>query len=647
MRLLPSVLLGLTVLAELASVVLSWGLEPRVDTVLYVVRALVLAGVGALIVRRHPRHVIGWLFLGSATFTGVVADAGQGYGLRAAAAGWPGGPVAEWWVTTNWLLDGMVWILVLVLFPDGRLSDPQWRWVPVAGAVGLVLALPGWTLSPERDGEFAGGRNPLVVPWLPHGLLVAVGVTLFLAAFVCSVLALLVRLRRARGIERQQLRWFASAAALAGVGLPLSVVLWYVTPAAAVLAAVVLTGLPIAAGVAILRYRLYELDTVIDRTVVYAAVTVLLAGAYALTTLLLGTTLGGGSGWTTAAATLVVAVAFRPLRELVQTEVDRRFRRRRHHAVRRTTDFLDDLRVGRVAPEQVEELFREITNDPGLRLLVHLPDSGLVGLDGAPAPELDGDRGPDGGTTAIERGGVPIGVVVHQVSPGLLRPVLDAGGLAIEIARLHVELRHRLDEVRASRERIVHAATEERRRLERDLHDGAQQRLVTIGLALRHAQHEMGDAPAAATLDEAVDELRIAIDELRELARGLPPAHLDEGLAPAFRDLARRAPVRVAVDVSPARFGRGIEGAAYFVGCEGLTNAVKHARASTIRLAAGPCDGRLVVTVADDGVGGARAAEGSGLAGLADRVAALGGELRIESRPGHGTRLVAELPCGS
>src|SRR5262249_9314859 len=231
-----------------------------------------------------------------------------------------------------------------------------------------------------------------------------------------------------------------------------------------------------------------------------------------------------------------------------------------------------------------------------------------------------------------------------------LRSVAEAVGLAIEIARLRVELRRQLAQVEASRTRIVTAANEERRRIERDLHDGAQQRLVSIGLALRHAQHELGGPVperASATLDGAVAEVSVAIDELRELARGLPPAQLDAGLSPAFRELARLAPIPVEVQASSERFDRAVEAAPYFIGCEGLTNAVKHARANRIVLSAGRQDGKLLVSVEDDGVGGAAAVPGSGLSGLSDRVAALGGSLRIESERGAGTVLVAELPCGS
>ena len=172
---------------------------------------------------------------------------------------------------------------------------------------------------------------------------------------------------------------------------------------------------------------------------------------------------------------------------------------------------------------------------------------------------------------------------------------------------------------------------------------------VSIGLALRHAQHQLGaDADEAkATLDEAVVEISAAIEDLRELAHGLRPALLQAGLGPALRDLASRSPVPVEVSATTDRFAPDVEAAAYFVASEGLTNAVKHARADQVVLQVARQNSTLVVSVADDGVGGAAVERGSGLTGLSDRVAARGGRLRIESARGHGTTLIAELPCAS
>ena len=157
----------------------------------------------------------------------------------------------------------------------------------------------------------------------------------------------------------------------------------------------------------------------------------------------------------------------------------------------------------------------------------------------------------------------------------------------------------------------------------------------------------MGPARAGETLEAALAEIAVAIQELRELARGLRPSQLDAGLGPALEDLAGRVPLPVAVDATRERFPVGVETAAYFIACEGLTNAARHAQASSVSLSARRRNGSLVVCVADDGVGGASPADGTGLSGLADRVGAHGGTLRIESERGSGTRLIAELPCES
>jgi len=230
--------------------------------------------------------------------------------------------------------------------------------------------------------------------------------------------------------------------------------------------------------------------------------------------------------------------------------------------------------------------------------------------------------------------------------PNLVDGVLAAAGLAIEIGRLRAEVRRRLSEVEDSRTRIVTAGYAERRRLERDLHDGAQQRLVSIGLALRHVQRQLpASGEEARALDTSVAELGQAIDELRELARGVRPAGLDDGLATAIHGLASRSPLRTRLHVTDERFEDRLETAAYFVASEALANAAKHARASAVSVNAARRNGDLVISIGDDGVGGASAHGGSGLVGLSDRVAALGGRLRIDSPVGGGTVVTAELPC--
>jgi signal transduction histidine kinase len=266
--------------------------------------------------------------------------------------------------------------------------------------------------------------------------------------------------------------------------------------------------------------------------------------------------------------------------------------------------------------------------------------------------DLNGDPVPEGREQLpIRLHGEEVGVVTFGSAAARARlpELLAVGGLALEIVRLRVELRRQLDEVAASRARIALAADEERHRIERDLHDGHQQRLISIGLSLRHAQHALdGTAPKAdALIQRAVDEITESIEDLRELARGLRPAQLDAGLSPALRDLARRAPVPVEVHTSTGRLPAEIEAAAYYTACEGVTNAVKHSGASHVMLRAHYEEGQLVMLVTDNGVGGAAPGVGTGLTGLRDRVTAHGGALEITSPRGQGTTLTAVFPCAS
>jgi len=252
----------------------------------------------------------------------------------------------------------------------------------------------------------------------------------------------------------------------------------------------------------------------------------------------------------------------------------------------------------------------------------------------------------------VEHEGRAVGAIVHDRSlcedPELVRSVAVAAGLSIENERLQAQLRARVEELRASRARIVEAGTAERRRLERNLHDGAQQRLVALSLSMRLAQSKLRNEPDAAEqlLAGAQAELGRALEELRELARGIHPAVLsDRGLRAAIEGLAGRSPVPVELAGTPReRLPAAVEAAAYFVVSEALTNVVKYANASQARVSVSRTNGHAVVEVADDGVGGADPGRGSGLRGLADRVSALDGTLELRSPQGAGTLLRAEIP---
>jgi signal transduction histidine kinase len=320
--------------------------------------------------------------------------------------------------------------------------------------------------------------------------------------------------------------------------------------------------------------------------------------------------------------------------------------------LRQVRAFVEDVREGRREPEEVGAVIADALRDPSAELLFRLRASGgyADGLTGALRDPPDDTRA----LTKVTHQGQEVAVLRHDSAlldrPDLLRSVLVAASLAIEIARLRLEVRLQLAEVEESRARVVRAGYEERRRLERDLHDGAQQRLVTLGIVLRRLQRSLPREAQilAPALDSAVGEIGSAIEDLRTIAAGVRPPRLDEGLAPALADLARTAPVTVVVRATDERLPAEVEAAAYFVACEAVTNAVKHASPSNVRVEAMMISGALRLVVVDDGVGGATVAGGgTGLSGLTDRVEAQGGTLLIHSPPGAGTRIEAEIPCGS
>jgi signal transduction histidine kinase len=254
---------------------------------------------------------------------------------------------------------------------------------------------------------------------------------------------------------------------------------------------------------------------------------------------------------------------------------------------------------------------------------------------------------PDRAVTLIDPESRPLAALVHDARLLGQRPLLEAAGsaarLALENARLNAELRAQLSELRASRARIVAAGDAERRRLERDLHDGAQQRLLAVGLALQLLRDNRGDLQLLA---EAETELQAALHDLRELARGIHPAILaDKGLPAAIGSLRDRAPLPISIDVPPERYPPAVESAAYFVVSESLANVTKHAQADSATVTIARLDGRVVIQVSDDGCGGADPATGSGLQGLADRVGALDGRFTVLTDPDAGTTIRAEIPC--
>jgi signal transduction histidine kinase len=622
--------------------------------VLFGLAALASAGLGLLLALRRSENPIGWLLLanGFVLMLAGLVPAWAGYALTNSGS-LPGGRAAAVWDTHGWPLIFAPIVAMAFVFPDGRLPSPRWRAVVLGGAATFLVTLVGGLLSSEPlDSPFDAVEPFDVLPLGVSDSLLGLGLLGMIITFFLALVALITRFRGAVEPERSQIKWIAYAGAL----IPLAIVLGTLEagnpgPLTDIGLVLLEVGIPVAVAIAVLRYRLYDIDRLISATVAYALLTALLLATFVAVVLGLGVALGGGDAVPTATATLAVTLAFRPLRTRVQTEVDRRFNPSRYRGLRDVDAFLAELREGRSEPESVGAVLAGALEDPSLRLFFWLPnDSEHADPHGTLVPALPAVPS---GRTPVRRGRQLLGTLVHDeallVRPALLDAVVSRAGLAIEIARLRVEVRRQLAEVEESRARIVTAGYDERKRLERDLHDGAQQRLVAVGLDLRHLQHRLApaDTELRAGLDSAVAGLSDAITELRELARGVRPAALDRGLAPALRELAARTPIDTEVEVTDERFARDVEAAAYFVAAEGLTNAVKHAHGSRVVMRATRDNGRLLVSVEDDGSGGAAATPGSGLAGLDDRVSALGGRVRLSSTPGGGTSLSAEFPCGS
>ncbi len=316
---------------------------------------------------------------------------------------------------------------------------------------------------------------------------------------------------------------------------------------------------------------------------------------------------------------------------------------------------LGDLVValgGGISGETLQRALARTLRDPSVELAYWLPErGGYVDATGREfvLPAEDGARA----TTLVERDGERLAAIVHDrtllENPRLIEATTTAAGLALDNERLQAELRAQIVEVEASRIRIIEASDDARRRIERDLHDGAQQRLLATALSLRMANDALDDATdpiARRALDEAAAETLLAVADLRELAQGIHPAVLTEqGLRAAVEVLAERAPVVVAVDVPDDRYTESIEATAYFVVSEALSNVAKHAHATRVTVRARRERYTLVIDVTDDGTGGAAATGGTGLRGLNDRVVALGGRLEVHSPLGEGTHLRIELPC--
>jgi signal transduction histidine kinase len=635
-----------------------------------VIFALAFSSVGALVASRRPGNSIGWVFsaVGITWAVLVFAPAYAAYVFLAGHGSQSLGDVTLWLQNWVWFpAVGLTGTFALLLFPDGRLPSPRWRPVAWGAAVGIPVASLAASLEPGAVENF-GLDNPFALEgaaWTVASALAVVGGAAVVASFVASAVSLIVRFRRARGEQRQQLKWFAYAAALTGVAFPTAFALWDVSEdGAGLVMALAITALPIGAGIAILRYRLYDIDLLINRTLVYGVLTASIVGVYAGTIAFASLAFRERAGvWASVVATGIVLVLVQPLRGWLQRRVNRLMYGDRDDPYAAISRLGQRLQAT-VAPDALLPAVVE-TVAQALRL----PHAAIeVEHDGSFEPVAKYGR---------PRGGEPLRLpLVHQgqtIGRLVLAPRAPGEAFGHQDRRLLDDLARQISvaahafrltaELQRSRERLVTAREEERRRIRRDLHDGLGPTLAGLALKLEAVRRLLASDSRAAedVLLELQRESQAAIADIRRLVYELRPPALDElGLVGALREQATRIGSRKSATTESAGWDgllvlveapvelpplpAAVEVAAYRIALEALTNVARHAGADTctVRLTV---NGTLELEIADDGKGiPSDPRSGVGLTSMRERAEEIGGTCTIELRPDGGTRVRASLP---
>jgi signal transduction histidine kinase len=687
-RRLPWVIWAFAIAVEVAT--FSLGLVNRSiqeDPFFLNVALVMIAGyttVGALIASRTAGNPIGWLLM-ALGIGFLFAGATDEYLQFALTRGMEDRPitVAMGWLT-NWLFLFVAlpvpWILLL--FPDGALPSRRWRPVAVAIAVLSGLVLLAVILNPgEIDIDAPAGvatpMNPTGVPALRDAIDVVFNIGGFglLGLGFLTVVALVLRYRRSAGDERQQMRWFVAAVSLAASLLLLGMVTgWGLGPneASAINDAVFFAfftvlgiGFPAACAVAILRYRLYDLDVVVKKTVLYAVVALLFMAVFFAFAILVGRAVIEANPLAIVAS-IAMGVAVWPAIRLARRVADRLVYGRRATPYEVLSEFSHRVAGSYASQDVLPRMASILAGAVGAtRAVVWLhvgrelrpvgiapsdaatPEPVSLRDDGTPTLPADSsvevrDQGELLGALAVD---MPANDPINPSKERLVRDLASQAGLVLRNVRL-------IEELRASRQRLVAAQDEERRKLERNIHDGAQQQLVALTVKLRLLEQLTARDPtkAAEIAAQLQDETAAALNDLRDLARGIYPTLLaDEGLPAALSAQARKAEMAVTVDAKGiGRFPEEVEAAVYFSCLEALQNVTKYAEASRVTISLDRTDGTLSFAVADDGVGFDPAARtrGSGLQGIADRMDALGGTFEVVSEAGAGTSVHGRVPTG-
>jgi signal transduction histidine kinase len=634
------------------------------------------ATVGALLTWKRPANPIGWLLCA----TGLsYAAASSGLLLLhiPAARVW-----GDWLGWLFFLSLGFV-VFVLLLFPTGSLPSRRWR--PVGWAAGTAMA--AWAIGNSfAPVSFASGSPSPVGMGGPAGqlfrVLAAGGLALTAAAGLAAIVSLVFRYRRAGTVEREQLKWLVYAgglivaATLAGIVIdrilgPSATAVNLENATSSGAAALV----PVAIGIAVFRYHLYDIDLVINKTLVYGSLAVFITGVYVAIVVGVGSLAQHGARPSLAlsiAATAVVAIAFQPVRAWVQRLANRLVYGRRATPYEVLADFAGRMAGAYAAEDLLPRMARILAEGTGATRADVWLKSGEVFHDGATwpagAPPLPPARATAADVPAylaadrilpVRYEGEVLGALSVSKRPGealtptesrLLADLAGQVGLVLKNAGLRDQLLARLEEIRASRLRLVAAQDAERRRIERNIHDGAQQQLVALAIKLSLTESLIGTDTEGER--EMLAELRQdaagAVQDLRDLARGIyPPLLASKGLVAALEAQAGKAPVPTTVAAEGVgRYPQDLEAAVYFCVLEALQNVAKYAGATRAEVRLGGSGHDLTFEVADDGAGFDPESRGygTGLQGMADRLHAHGGSLDVWSAPGAGTTVVGWLP---
>jgi signal transduction histidine kinase len=632
--------------------------------------------VGALISSRDRTNRIGLLLLWVSVTTAIAFTTWEASTYLAdrtstSSLGWLAWPGNTLWVVAIFPLL----ILLPVIFPDGHLPSPRWRFHVWAGTAlcALAVAAIGFAARSFELSDAPGGpvrvRNPLHVSWLePITVVEDVGWFAVLGLFFVAAASMVMRFRRSRGVERQQLKWFAFSALILVVYFVATAVLETlgVDPGfvSDLLSGLAFLGIPVAVGIAILQFRLWDLDVVVRKAVVAGMLVVLAVLVYAGAVALVGrVAVDRESPAMLFAIALGLGVAFRPVMRVARHLSDRIVYGRRATPYEVLTEFSE--RVGtsyatedvlpRMAQVLAEGTGAEITriwlsvgsgfrpeaswprDAPGASAIRSVDE--MLNLPGETVTEVR-DKGELLGALSVR---MPASDPMSPSKEKLVRDLAAQAGLLLRNVRL-------VEDLRASRQRLVAAQDEERRRLERNIHDGAQQQLVSLAVKARLARQltERDPEKAAELLAQIESETQVTLEDLRDLARGIyPPLLADRGLVAALEAQSRKTPMAVSVEADGVgRYPVEIEATVYFCALEALQNVTKYADADRATVRLSQANGNLSFAVIDHGRGfdPSSVPSGSGLQGMADRLAAVGGSLDVGSAPGRGTTIAGTVP---